>query len=463
MRKIILGLAAVVMTAQPVLAQQASLEDRVSELEANASLNIFEFNGNLETRFDSIKAEQTDPTASAIEEENLDFWRTKFSLGVNARVSDKIKFYSKMTASKFNNVTKVSSNGGGAAPTLNEDLNIAKDEKGAQIYVEKAYADVTVADTTSVFSFGRLPTSDGPPFNLPNGRARLGTYPGLIYNAQLDGIAYSYNHAIDQGSSLSARVVYTPFTSYSSNEGKVSGSGILQSPQIGGKNSNTTTNLTTAMIEYSNRDLGFAQNVNVILQGYQTGNIQINGSDVNTYISQASSWVTGNASSAVGSEVSANALHIDFEGIMDSKFDFAVTYLQSKIKNNGCITFTVGPQTFCGIYGYGAAEEGEEISDSSTLTALRYKALDTTYVGVEYLNGGKSAFVYDTNNDPLTGFYSTTGTASHIYVLHKFTSELGLRVGSMTQNYKNTPFNFGASSETDRKIATTYANLRLDF
>lgn len=33
----------------------------------------------------------------------------------------------------------------------------------------------------------------------------------------------------------------------------------------------------------------------------------------------------------------------------------------------------------------------------------------------------------------------------------------------MKQDYKSTPFTFGASGDTDRTITTVYTNLRLDF
>jgi len=143
---------------------------------------------------------------------------------------------------------------------------------------------------------------------------------------------------------------------------------------------------------------------------------------------------------------------------MDSGFDLGVTSLQSKVDNSGRATIP----GLGSIYGFGASSEGESLSGNTTLVSARYK-WNNTFIGGEYLMGGKNVFNYDPSTEVANGFYSTPGTGTHAYVLHKLAPELALRVGYMKQDYKSTPFTFGASGDTDRTITTVYTNLRLVF
>lgn len=440
-----LSLVLATSTAMAQDKKMEELENRISELEAQGSLNIFKFSGMLETRYDSIKAKQTDPTASAFDG-STQYLRHRMAINVDADVNKYVKFYSKLTMSKYNNVYLNQQVGAGTVPNTNRDLYAAKDERGPEIYVEKAYADAMISDTGLVFSFGRLPTSDGPSFHLQNGRARMGTYPGLLYNAELDGVALTYNKQINDDQKFAVRAVHTPFTRRTDATGK-SGNGIITNPTINGDAANTLIELGSVMAEYNVKNLSFADGITVIAQGWQTGKLPLNASDVGA--------VTG----AIEFKIGANALHIDFENLGKSGFDLGITAMSSKIENNGKIP--TGATS--AVYGYGATVENESSSGSSTLISARYTINKANYLGAEYLNGGKTAFVYDSNNDALTNFYSTPGKGTHVYYIYKFTPELGLRLGYMDQKYEATPFGFGASSTTDRKITTYYSSLRLDF
>lgn len=429
-------------------AQTMSIEDRLAELEANQSLNIFKFSGTLETWYDSIKAKQTTATAY---EGNVDYMRLRASLNVDADVSKSIKFYSRFTTSKFFNkyFSQATTAGAGvvSAPSVNPEFAESRDERGSQVYLEKAYADVTVGDSGLIFSFGRLPTMDGPFVHYPTGKARSGTYPALMYNASLDGLAGSYNMKSDAGD-FSARLIYTPTTYFATSAGTTNPVPSYQtSPTVGGAKTNTTNTLTSLMLEYSKKMEGIGA-LNLIYQGYQTGEIEIPGSAFNNG--------TG-TSGSVSSKVSANSLTASLDDIASLGLDFGLTYLTSEVKNQG--TITIGPSS---IFGIGASTLGETLTGSSVLASLRYR-IASLYLGAEYLAGGKNVFIYDVGADNLTSFYSTPGTGTHAYLLYKFHPELGLRLGYMNQEYKNTPFTFGPSRDTDRKISTYYANLRLDF
>lgn len=442
----------------------AKLEERIAELEAQQSLNIFSFGGLLETRYDSLKTKQTAPAASAIDDQ-VDYLRIRASLDAKAEVSKYINFYSRFTSTKYSNVFYTQNVGSGTMVNTSEDLSVAKAENGAGLYVEKFYADVAVPDSGFVFSFGRLPTSDGPPFNEPNGRPRSGTYPGLLYNTELDGLAMTYNTAAGNGN-LSVRLVHSPFTRKASGSGTITGQGIVASPTDSGAGTkaNTLSNLDTLMLEYTNTNLGWTSNFVAIAQAYVV-DFSLDGSLMTL------AAAGGTASGKIKTDIGAQALYLGAENILNSGLDLSVTHLMSKVSNTGCILFPGAAgscsdatiATGAAIAGFGASSRDQSLSGNSTLLTARYAVANSTYVGTEYLMGGKNVFVYDANSDNLTGFYNTPGTGKHFYVLHKFTSELGLRLGTMSQEYKSTTFSFGPSKDTDKTSTTYYANIRLDF
>ena len=155
------AIAASLMIPAISFAQSPSLEERVAELEANSSLNIFSFSGMLMMRYDDIlKAEQTTPNGTAnpaFDNKNMTFLRTKFQFNADANVSKNIKFYSRLTATKHANVLSKS----GTAPAgVAEDLGENNSYRSSAVYLEKAYADLTIPDSNFTLSLGRLPTVD---------------------------------------------------------------------------------------------------------------------------------------------------------------------------------------------------------------------------------------------------------------------------------------------------------------
>lgn len=429
--------------------RMAKLENRIAELEAAQSLNIFTFGGLLETRYDNLRTNNSTYGGNTAIDGNVDYLRLRASFDVNANVSKNIKVYSRFTSSKYSNLWYKTTSGAsptGTATEISYDLSVAKAENGANVYIEKFYSDVTIPDTGFVFSFGRLPTSDGPPFNQANGRPRAGTYPGLIYNSELDGLALSYNKPVDSGT-WSARFVYTPFTTVTNGNGKLLSYPVITNPVAGSAQQKTMQDLDSLMVEYNTNKLSFAESMSVILQSYI----------FNTYIGGEELSAGAGGSGRLDLGISATALYFGLDNILNSNLDLSATYLTSSVDNKSLLTVTG-----LGSLGYGTTTT-EKLSDSSTLVTARYKVIPKAYVGVEYLNGGKKVFIYDANGDTPAGFYSTPGTATNAYALYKFSPELGLRVGYINQRFSSTVFTFGAQKNSDRTVENYYANLRLDF
>lgn len=442
-KKISAVLVAGALMAPQAFAQTKSLEERVSELEANQSLNIFSFSGTFQTRWDDlIKLEQNSPStdnlgqSAVVDRKGESYMRMKFQLEIDANVSKYIKFYSRLTTSKnFNSFYQqgyADSNVGG------NDLTAPNDYRSSGVFLEKAYVDLSLPETNFTLSIGRLPTVDGQPQNYKDGRARMGTYPQLSYDSVLDGFALSYkaDEYMPTDHKLAARVIYTPFSQYNVGTGGYV-SGVTN--QAGSK-LNTQIDTTAAMIDYSNDNKWGMDNFGLVLMYFQTGSLY--------YPSPA----TALGNSTLNLNVGGTTIATEFNGIAHTGWDLSASYLFSSLKSHG---------TLAGM-GFGTASSDDTETGGVLLISTRYR-LASWILGAEYVNGSEDSFYYAGNEEDLTNFYSTKGNAYHVYVTKKFTSNLSLRVGYMDQEYKWTPTGLGANKDSDRKIQTGYANMRLDF
>lgn len=449
-KKIILLFACLLGTSSVYAEQKTmSLEERVAELEANQAINIFTFGGTLGVRYDGVTYKQSTPAGAGAFEASTEHWRLTSGLNANANVSNKIKFYSTLAASKNFNSWQTQSSGVGTAPSYLTDATDSRAERGSQVYLEKAYADYAFANNMT-FSFGRLPTMDGPPSEMSLGTARMGTYPSVGYNAPFDGLALSYNLPMEK-QNLAVRLLYTPMTYLTTGTGKLaSASEGLGNVTISGSKTNSEVPFGAVMVEYGIDGTAVANKLNFLVFAYQTGNLSLDGSLFNAG--------GGAGTGLVDFKVGGQVFTASFTKVADTGLDLSLTYFQSKVENSGSLTVP----GLGAIYGFGASAQGDTLTGSTKLYSARYK-INNTFIGVEYLDGGKNVFNYDPATEVVNGFYSTTGTGTHVYVTQKLTPELGLRVGYMKQEYKTTPFTFGASVDTDRTIDTVYSSLRLDF
>lgn len=436
---------ALIGSMMPMMAQAQSLEDRVAELEANQSINIFKFSGSFFTRYDNImKAQQTDPAAgptnpfnAPFDKKDLSYLRMKFQFNADAEVSKHVKFYSRFTMSKYFNTFYQS---GAPTTTAGADLGVSNGFGGSQVVIEKAYADISIPDTNFTFSVGRLPTVDGQPQNYKDGRARMGTYPMMSYDSVLDGFALTYraDEYIPADHKLAMRVIYTPFSQYSLKSR--TDSPVDQT----GSNLNTQVSAVAAQVDYSVNNLSWAENMGLVAQYLQTGDL---------YYPNEASTALGN--STINIATGSTTLAAEMMGIAQTGLDLSLTYLATSLKNNGKFN---GPFPV----GLGTNLSDETINGGIFLLSTRYR-LGSWILGAEYLNGSENSFFYAPNDETLTSFYSTRGDAYHAYVTKKFGQNLSLRLGYMDQQYKYTPIALGSPVKTDRMTQTGYANLRLDF
>ena len=490
------------------------LREQITELRAQQALTIFSFSGDLISRFDNVTsnlstaltpATPSNPsyyipggtsgqalygTNAAVAvagayssylqvpsyNDTVDAFRLKTDLNLNADVSKAVKFYSRLTATKyFNRFTSQGSN-----------LNFAQDLHGPGsytsdlIWLSRAYMDWAITPYW-IFSLGRLPTTDGPPANYPDGRARGGTYPMISYNNYIDGLSLTYklDYALPQDHSLSLRALYTPFNAY--NAGSLLSSFENRNPYNGtnlntpGAQSASTWDAGALQADYSVRNSWLANDTNLIVQYFQTGTFHLNQS-------AATSGAGNGDPTNVAFWVSELDFSFNFDGLFSSPFDLSLNYGYTNLGTQGTFFIPVSISSSAGsgyptsaVYvpfgGYGCGPNSvtglgcsQVLSGGNTIISGRYHINQKTLAGAEFEWGDPNVFYYAGAADDLSSFYGTNGNANHFYVTRLFSPLMSLRVGAMTQNYNYSGIFLGTSSTPiTYTVSTYYANFRLDF
>lgn len=434
---IILGL-----TVGPFV-RAATLEERVAELEAQSTLNYIKFGGSLETFYDSITSEQD--VGGALDD-HTQYLRMRASVNADADVSKRIKVYSRFTASKF--FSQGDPQGAAQSPAPS-DLEAGRKFQGTELYLEKGYADIIFnksESSSSVFSMGRLPTIDGPPINYKYGKERIGTYPVLGYNAIFDGFALTHSRELSE-SEITFRYVYAPFTSV--NLGDTATGGVtppyLSRPTAGGNSHSNMFGINTMMIEWDKKNLPIASKMNIMAQTGLSDKLNVDGT-----------LLGGTGATRTAFQVSALALSLS--EVAGTKLDFIVSASTSKLDNEGVIT--VGPAS---LYGLMADKEGDSVTGSAMLAAVRYRLDSVSWIGAEYLDAKKGVFIPAFATDDLSSFYQTVGQSYDIYGIYKPMNEVTLRIGYSQQNHDYSGFALGAIAKSDRTVETIYARARVDY
>ena len=84
-------------------------------------------------------------------------------------------------------------------------------------------------------------------------------------------------------------------------------------------------------------------------------------------------------------------------------------------------------------------------------------------LGTEYLDSDKEYAYFDFYDWNLTDFYSTTGTALHVYATYLIKPTFTITAGFRSQEYDYYTSGLGAATASDREVTTMYLMNSLTF
>lgn len=161
--------------------QLDDLDEKVEGVETATLLDKIDLNLGFRVKVNNFDKKMAD--GSKISSNNL--WSTKFILGMNANITDNMKFHGRLSMYKYwadstKHLYSQYDNMQGRVPS------------DSSVYLERAYIDWYFnAFVPSALTIGRQPSADGPSHQYKENTTRKSTYSALVFDGASDGIVYT--------------------------------------------------------------------------------------------------------------------------------------------------------------------------------------------------------------------------------------------------------------------------------
>ncbi len=460
-------------------ATMSDLESRVEALEFAGYENWWKFSGNLEYRFDNVEREYkkgytsstfsgTSTTRTAGEKSETKHHRIYSELDIEAKPSDKLSFYGRLSAAKYMNTL----NKGGGDYTADGSFNELSEGQGqgnSAVFLERAFVNYNMTKNLTL-SIGRLPTIDGSPKHFSEGRPMMGQYPLLAFGGIFDGVALTY--AKQMGDSLfKLRGIYTPFNQRNLDS-------LTDKLTSGSNKLDESVDVYSAMLEFEKVNMSWAKRVHFIYQYlYFNGLSAIPTSTSYAHIAAVGTdltKITVTSDAELGAQ--RHVLYLEANGIAHTGFSAAFSYLKGKTMNTGNIAQCLDSRA----NGFGTCDStvnvgtwyGKNANDSKGNAWIanvnyQFSMLNSATIGFEYMDSDKNAFLYDSSSKNLVGEYTSRGGSSmHVYWIQPVDNKFKIRVGYQTAETKATNSFGGYLGETldiNNKSTAYYSSLQFSF
>ncbi len=420
----------------------SDLAKRVDALEMASYTNTVSLSGFLETRYEqgTKKPETGDKVTKSINTMigGIDF---------KSNPSDRVSIFGRWVYSTAYNADE-------AVP----DSDIVNWSDGraysdTKAYFERFFANIKLVDNLQ-FTFGRLPTVDGPPFHFADSLSRQGSYPKWIYPAAVDGYALTYNYPFSQGHSLAARVIHSPMT-FLSYDTSVSADFKFKNPDLTGVDASGTAvkesykdkvDIQSVMFDYNNSTTSFTKDLNVIAQY-----MAFNGFQIGPLLT---------------ADYSHQLVYAELTQIMNSGLNLWLAYSMTEIKSSGYLGVPLGGGVIAPISTMANAPDGSGKGKGTALGVnytLPIEVMNNPGLGAEYISNDEKYVLFELTQRQMFNIYGVHGKATHFYWAQPVFPGVKLRVGTMMLTPTHNWGYVGAPTENKNKYSSVYANLRLDF
>lgn len=449
---LVLGMATAALAGG---AHAQTLEERVEALEYQGYENIFRFKGSLEWQYDTTTVDYKDDNATVLagdtdytgEERTLQRHSLFAKIDMEAKTSDKLSFYGRLSMSKYTNRMNAFSHG--SFGDIDGQLDEGQGLRDADVWMERAFVNYNFSKSLA-FTFGRLPTSNGTPYHMTRDEAVGGAYPFLMYNAHFDGLALTY--AV---SDFKFKFIYTPFQ-FENNS---------STSRSDGKEFDTPTDAWALIAEYDRNDLSWVRDMNITV-GYLATEATLALAETDMNNSGTASNHTVKGLSDLSLDIKRAVLAMNFSGIMNSKFDLNLQYVAATIGTNGSYTTYNNPLAGgADTYSYFMTDDGAAETSNISILTTRYNINESNKIGLQLAQGSQYSFASDLVGK-LPMAVVVPGSTTHLFYNHNFGGGLKVNLGYMEQKieYKSSVGGiFGDREDADIQSKAVYTSFVANF
>ena len=395
----------------------------------------------LRTRVDDIEVKNMNLGAAGFANVSHtdNHWTNRFRLNMDAEIRKNLLFTGRLTA--YKNFADNTTN------QLINDANQGHVPGDSGIKLDRAYVD-WIPEGMPVplaFTFGRHPSSEGPPQELKENRKRQSTYPSLLFDGEADGVVATVGLERYLGWKQSG-LRFAWGKAYQDDSASIS-----YLDNYGGalKDSNIYAMFFETEIPGVKDSL-------LVLSALRASNLPAESK----YIGDAN-----NTSKATIGDMDMFGIHAQANRVADSNFDVFLSTGLNRTHPNGYITFDpgTGPQNY-GLLTTGLdAVNGTSHTGWAVYAGTRYniqsKALNDPKVGFEFNHGSDYWFSFTWGSSELYNKLATRGNVYDLYYIQPFNENLFARLGVtyIDYNYNMSGLQIGDwGGNTDASLRDVY-------
>lgn len=422
--------------------------DTLDTVQTKTLMDKINLGAELRTRVDNFSVKNHlyfSDGHTGVRESNDNNWTNRFRLNMDAKIRKNLKFTGRLTAYKnFASNTTPDSAGFG-------DYNSAHVPSGTDIRLDRAYVDWVPSGLPFplAITFGRHPSSEGPPFELKENRKRQSTYPALLFDGEADGIVATLGLERYTGWKKSGlRFAYGK--GYQDND---SVNTYLDSPS--GLND---TNVFAAFFE---TEIPGVNNSLLVLSALRANDMAVDFSN------SSIPGFTGSKKENVG-DLDLFGIHAQADRVLGSNFDVFLSLGMDHTHPNGQY-LTYGPPPNSMKMGLLNNDGNSSHSGWALYTGLRYTIisamLNNPKIGFEYNHGSEYWFSFTSGPTELYNKLATRGNAYDFYYIQPFNRNLFGRLGYtyVDYNYGLSAFPVGDMGKSQEELRNAYMLLDCRF
>ena len=414
--------------------------ERLDKIETKSILDRVTIGGEFRTRVEAFHYDDyADPLTGKKTDHDIDeIFSSRLRLNLKAKIAENIIFHGRLTYFKLwgdsDFATAARDSSYPSVPNSEGDL-----------HVERAYIDWFIPKTPVSITFGRVPTSEGPPNELRENTTRKGTWPKLVVDGEIDAIFV--NTSLDKWTGLTNSMFRVAYVHLYQNNARETGLDL---------------------------DDGFSP-VFVFeteVPGIKDSLFWISYVKIENLPPLTQKLIPASFPFAVDSTpddagyLDLFNLHLQFNNIKNSGLDLFLSgaYIEFSPRSEGTVFST--PAGFeVGIYGDNLSNNlGDDRDGHAVFAGLRYKlpvgGVYAPKIGFEYNYGSKywTGFLSDGCGD-MVNKLGTNGDAYELYYIQPVDEKhLFFRAGAvyMDFDYNNPMAIYGSRQKSDMSITNFY-------
>ncbi len=157
------------------------MSERLDVVETKSILDKIQLGGELRTQMEFIDFDNIRLDGQERDGNTEELWSNRFRINLRSEITDDIIFQGRLSYYRYWGGTNYERSESSSRYFMNPDQE-------GDLYVERAYIDYFVPGTPFAITFGRLPTSNAPPYEFKNYTTRKATWSQLFVDGEFDGI-----------------------------------------------------------------------------------------------------------------------------------------------------------------------------------------------------------------------------------------------------------------------------------